>query len=354
MLSLPVLEAPATRAAPPAAPERSRAHGLVDSHGRRIRDLRLSITDRCNFRCVYCMDPDVRFLDSGSVMTPGEIERIASVCVRLGVQRIRITGGEPTVRADLAKIIKRVARAGPSDLSMTTNGALLDDRSLHAWRDAGLQRITISLDSVREDRFAQITRSRTRASDVIEGASRVERAGLGSVKINAVIVRGFNDDEIVDLVRTARLIGAEMRFIEYMPLDSAHAWSREKLVPASEIIERIERVFPLVQRGRERASATAMVYDYRDGAPGAVGLIAPVTRSFCGACSRLRITADAKVRPCLFSRDEFDLMPALRGGASDDAIARFLADATWAKQAGHGISSSGFVQPERPMSAIGG
>lgn len=333
---------------------------LIDSHGRVIRDLRLSITDRCNFRCVYCMDPDVRFMDAGELLAEAELVRVAAVCVRLGVEKIRITGGEPAVHPGLAGIIRALRALPVRDLAMTTNGSLMDEARLRSWRDAGLDRLTVSIDSVRPDRFAAITRARTTPDRVVEGVRAAVRAGFARVKMNAVVVRGLNEDEIVPLAALARELGVEMRYIEYMPLDSAHAWDPSKLVPAAEILERIAAAFPLRPLGREGASSTALLYEFADGAAGVgekrgrIGLIAPVTRPFCGACSRLRITADGKVRPCLFSREEFDLRPLLRGGADDDQIARFLVDATWAKQAGHGIASPGFRQPDRPMSAIGG
>lgn len=338
-------------AAPPTTGLRKR---LVDSHGRSIRDLRLSITDRCNFRCVYCMDPDVRFLERGQLLNPEELARVASVCASLGVEKIRLTGGEPMVHPQLREIVERLSAVFSGDLALTTNGSLMDEPRLRALREAGLGRLTVSIDSVRPERFAAMTRSSTGPEQVIEGVRAAMRAGFCRVKLNAVVVRGFNEDEVAPLAGLARALGIEMRYIEFMPLDSARAWDRSKLVPAAEIVSRISAVYPLKPVGREDASSTSLIYEFADGAPGRVGLIAPVTRPFCGACSRLRITADGKVRPCLFSTEEWDLRPLLRGGADDEEIATFLADVTWTKQAGHGISSSGFRQPDRPMSAIGG
>jgi GTP 3',8-cyclase len=360
-LALPILGSETRRGrrapAPPPAPHRPLDEGrLVDSHGRTIRDLRLSVTDRCNFRCVYCMEPDVRFMGADELLSVEEMLRVAAVCVGLGVEKVRITGGEPTVHPRLTEIIEGLAALPVADLAMTTNGSLMSDERLGAWRRAGLGRITVSIDSVSPERFAALTRSRVGPERVIEGVRAARRAGFDPVKLNAVVVRGVNEDEVVPLAGLARELGVEMRFIEFMPLDSGRAWDPSRLVPAAEIVERIGSVYPLVPVGRDDPSSTALVYEFADGgAEGArIGVIAPVTRPFCGACSRLRVTADGKVRPCLFSREEWDLRPLLRGGADDRGIARFLVDSTWAKQAGHGISSPGFSQPERPMSAIGG
>ncbi len=362
-IALPVLghqTAPAGSGDPPRARLRAapaaahRAGVIIDSHGRVIRDLRLSITDRCNFRCVYCMEPDVRFMEAGETLSVEELVRVARVCVGLGVEKIRLTGGEPTVHPELGRIIAGVSGLPVRDVALTTNGSLMDEGRLARWRAAGLQRVTVSIDSVRGDRFAAVTRSRSSPEEVIEGIRAATRAGFRGVKVNAVVVRGLNEDEVVGLAGLARELGVEMRYIEYMPLDSARAWDRAKLVPAAEIVERIGSAYPLVEAGREGESSTSLIYTFADGAPGRIGIIAPVTRPFCGACSRLRVTADGKVRPCLFSREEWDLRPLLRGGAGDEEIGRFLVDVTWTKQAGHGISSSGFRQPDRPMSAIGG
>lgn len=328
---------------------------LIDSHGRSIRDLRLSVTDRCNFRCVYCLDPDTRFMPQDRVITIDEIERLARICVSLGVEKIRLTGGEPTVRKDLDEIIARVSRVGTKDLALTTNGSRCDAASLGRWRDAGLSRITFSIDSLKPERFAAMTRARVGVETVVGAIAAASEVNFdGPVKVNAVVVRGWNDDEVADLAGLARRFGIEMRFIEFMPLDASRAWDESRLVPAAEVVERIHARYPLVPAGRVEASATSMDYVFGDGAPGRVGMIAPVTRPFCGECSRLRITADAKVRPCLFSLDEWDLRPLLRSGAGDDEIARFMVDATWTKQRGHGIRSEGFRQPQRTMSSIGG
>lgn len=355
-MSLPIAGDGVGRAVrPPRAPEEAHALGvLIDSHGRTIRDLRLSITDRCNFRCVYCMDPDVRFLPKHEVLSVEEFVRVARVCVSLGVRRIRITGGEPVVHRGLEAIIEGVSRLPIDDLSMTTNGTRGDVETAQRWGRLGLRRLTLSLDTLREDRFRAITRSGLTPGHVIGAIGSAMRAGLTPVKVNAVIVRGLNDDEVADLAGLAREMGFEMRFIEFMPLDSGHRWGFERVVTAAEIKGLVEGRFRLEPLGREEASSTSLTYAFADGSPGRVGLIAPVTRAFCGACSRLRITADGKVRPCLFSREEWDMRPVLRGGGDDAAVARFLVDAVWTKQAGHGIAGEGFVQPARPMSAIGG
>ncbi len=356
--ALPLLDDPTTRRSPPRpppAPTAAIAPGrMIDSHGRTIRDLRLSLTDRCNFRCVYCLEPDARFMRRLDLLTDDEIVRVASACIRLGVEKIRLTGGEPTLHPRLTSVIARVAALGVSDLALTTNGSRLAPHELAAWRDAGLTRITVSLDSVRPDRFAAMTRSRNTPEQVIDGLRRAIDAGFAPVKINAVLMRGLNDDEIVPLAALARELSVEMRFIEFMPLDDARGWDRSLVVPAAEVLERIAQEWPLMPEGRDTDSATALNFVFADGAPGRIGLIAPVTRPFCGRCSRLRITADGKVRPCLFSTREWDLRPLLRDGATDAEIDRFLIDATWTKQAGHGIDSTGFRQPDRAMSAIGG
>ncbi|MGE3108007.1 MAG: GTP 3',8-cyclase MoaA [Phycisphaerales bacterium] len=352
------------RAAKPGPAPRARGdRRLLDSHGRTIRDLRLSVTDRCNFRCVYCMEPDVRFMGSNELLSIEEMARVARVCAGLGIEKIRVTGGEPTVRTDLAEILAAISRGveeaarpegGRLDLAMTTNGSLMDEARLGEWRRAGLKRITVSIDSLDAGRFARVTRSASSPGEVVEGIRAAKRAGFDPVKVNAVVVRGFNEDDVPGLAALARELAIDMRYIEFMPLDSGRAWDESKLVPASEIVERIGREFALESIERDEESSTALLYRFADGSPGRIGVIAPVTRTFCGACSRLRITADGKVRPCLFSTREWDLRPLLREGGTDGEIEEFLMDVTWTKQAGHGISSAAFEQPARPMSAIGG
>jgi cyclic pyranopterin phosphate synthase len=334
---------------------------MIDSYGRTIHDLRISITDRCNFRCVYCMDPDVRFMDRAGLLTTAEIGRLAGIVAGpegLGVTKIRLTGGEPTLHPELTNIVRAVAAAAPGvEIAMTTNGATLTDAALAAWRAAGLSRLTLSMDAVEPESFARLTRSRSSPDRVLAGLEAALRAGLDPVKVNAVVLRGLNDDQVVPLAGVARRYGIEFRFIEFMPLDSGRRWTIEDVVPADEVLERIGEVYPLVPIGRGGggdASSTSECFTFADGAPGRIGVIAPVTRPFCGACSRLRITADGKVRPCLFSTTEWDLMPLLRTGEDDEAIREFLVDATWTKQRGHGIATPEFRRPRRPMSAIGG
>lgn len=361
-LHLPVLlpvRQSANHKRPPGAPALARPNGktdrLIDSCGRTITDLRLSVTDRCNFRCVYCMEPDVRFLPKRQLLQAEELVRLAQICAGLGVNKIRLTGGEPLVYPELDSVIRGISTIHPRpDLALTTNGSLLDRSRLEALRCAGLSRITISIDSMAPERFAAITRSTGTPDKVLQAIDASLSAGLSPVRVNAVVVRGWNEDEVPALAGIARTLGIDMRFIEFMPLDSGRAWDRSRLVPAQEILTRIAETFPLVPAGRDDPSSTASLYTFADGAPGRIGIIASVTRPFCNQCSRLRITADGKVRPCLFSNQEWDLRPLFLDKANDDQIADFLVDATWTKQAGHGISSTDFVQPDRHMAAIGG
>jgi len=347
-LTLPILTARAP-AAPTVHPDR-----LIDSYGRTIRDLRLSLTDRCNFRCRYCMEPDVRYMRRMHMLTDAEILRLVRVMMGLGVRRVRLTGGEPTLHPTLPELIGDLGRLGLDDLSMTTNGSVASLDDFRRWRRDGLRRVTVSLDSLRPDRFEQMTRSGSSPGRVLRALRDAKEAGLGPVKLNAVVMRGFNDDELPDFAALARDLDIDVRLIEYMPLDSAHRWSMGLVVTADEMLERIEGAFPLESGTRERASTPAKSYRFADGAPGRIGVIASVTRPFCGACSRLRITADGKVMPCLFSRDEYDVRALLRDDPDDEQIARFLAGVTWSKQSGHRIARDGFLQPDRPMSAIGG
>ncbi len=339
----------------PCAPEAIRAaRRMMDSHGRTILDLRISITDRCNFRCVYCMEPDVQFQPPEALLSPEEIARLAKVAGSLGVRKIRITGGEPTLHPKLEEIIAGIRQTPDIEIAMITNGSLLTREKLARWKRAGLDRITISIDSVRSDRFSKVTRSTTTPDDVLSGIEMCIAEGLTPLKLNAVLVRDVNDDEAVQLTGLARRFGLEMRFIEYMPLDSAHAWDATKVVSARETREAIEAIFPLTPTNTDDPHSTARTYRFTDGSPGHIGFIAPVSEPFCGQCSRLRLTADGNVRPCLFSTKEWSVMHLLRGGASDNEIADFLIDVTWTKLAGHNISAPTFVQPQRPMSAVGG
>lgn len=346
---------------PPPAPAHVRAgRRLIDSHGRTIRDLRISITDRCNFRCVYCMEPDVRFAPPQDLLSVTEIVRLARVAESLGIRKIRLTGGEPTLHPELEQIISGIRAATDVEIALITNASLIDRSPLCRWKAAGLRRVTISIDSLRPERFSRITRSTALPADVLAGIEACLDVGLTPLKVNAVLIRGFNEDEAADLAELARRYAIEMRFIEYMPLDSGRAWDPSLVVTAQETRRDIEGRYPLIATGADEPSSTAVTYRFADGAPGRIGFIAPVSNPFCGACSRLRLTADGKIRPCLFSTTEWNIMPLLRQAecdeseAGDEALAHFLIDASWTKQAGHGLSSEHFRQPERPMSAIGG
>ncbi len=355
-VALPILIRPDPAAAPPPrAPAAARPAGrLVDAHGRTIRDVRLSVTDRCNFRCVYCMDPGFRYMPKQQLLSLAEYLAVARACRALGLVKLRITGGEPTLYPQIDELIAEVGRQGFDDVAMTTNGSLLDRMPLAKWRRDGLGRLTMSLDSLQPDRVRAITRTDTSPQTVIEAIALARAAGFDHIKVNAVVVRGFNDDEVADFAGFARDHAIDFRLIEFMPLDSGRAWNRDSVVSATEMIRRISERHELVPLDRDDPASTSLNFAFADGAPGRIGIIAPVTRPFCGACSRLRITADGKVRPCLFSHEEWDLRALLRGGADEAAVVQFIADAMWTKQAGHGIGSRTFAQPARTMSAIGG
>lgn len=340
--------------APPKAPESVHRLGtLLDSHGRTIRDLRLSLTDRCNFRCAYCLDPDARFAPPSSLLKAPDLVRLGRIASSLGIRKIRLTGGEPTLHPELCEIASALRRETGCEIALITNGSRGGRTCVAAWRESGIARVTISLDSLRQDRFARLTRSHSTVTDVLACIEHCLAEGLGPVKVNAVLLCGENDDEAVDFANLARRLGIEVRFIEWMPLDSGHAWRPERWVSAAATRAAIEAVHPLVPIEGEDPSATARSFAFADGTPGRVGFIAPISASFCGACSRLRITADGMVRPCLFSTMEWDVRPLLRDG-DDEAVRRFLVDAAWSKQASHGIATPEFRQPPRPMSAIGG
>jgi len=326
---------------------------LVDTQGRVVRDLRISVTDRCNLRCVYCMPAEgMPWLPKDELLSYEEITRFARVCLEHGVNGIRLTGGEPTVRADLPALVRMLNALRPDlDLSITTNGLKLTAMAAEL-RDAGLKRVNVSLDTLDRARFHAIAR-RDRLPEVLAGLAAARSVGLAPIKINAVLMRGVNEDEAVPLARWAREEGFELRFIEWMPLDFQHGWSREKLVPAAEILEQLHAEFPLEVAPGEDPSAPATVYRYLDGR-GRVGVIASVTRPFCGHCDRIRLTADGQIRTCLFSLKEYDFRTAMRNGSSDETIADLLRAAVWRKEPGHLINSPFFQQPERGMSAIGG
>jgi cyclic pyranopterin phosphate synthase len=323
---------------------------LVDPFGRVVRDLRISVTDRCNFRCTYCMDEDMQWMPRSELLTFEEIERIARICVeRFGFGGIRLTGGEPTIRAHISTLVGKLSALG-IDLAMTTNGATL--RTIApALRAAGLNRLNVSLDSLDRERFHQMTR-RDELHNVLDGIEAAQQAGFSPVKVNAVIERGVNDDEIVALARFGRERGVEVRFIEFMPLDASDSWQRAKVVSQDEVVAAIDAVWPLEQVPA-RGAAPADRWRYRDGA-GTVGVIPTVTKPFCGDCDRVRLTADGQFRTCLFATDEFDLRAAMRRGEGDDELAARIEAAVATKWAGHQINQVNFVRPARTMSQIGG
>ncbi len=330
------------------------AEGLVDRFGRTATDLRVSLTDRCNLRCTYCMPPEgLDWLPDESVLTNDEVVRLVSVAVtHLGVDEVRFTGGEPLVRRGLVDIVARSAALEPRPrLSITTNGLGLA-RTAQTLAEAGLDRVNVSLDTVRSDTFASLTR-RDRLKDVVAGLEAAHDAGLRPVKVNAVLMRGVNDDQAPELLGWCLERGYELRFIEQMPLDAQHGWRRDTMVTAEEIFASLEAEFTLTPDPEHRGSAPAETF-LVDGGPGKVGVIASVTRPFCGDCDRVRLTADGQVRNCLFAREESDLRAALRGDASDDEIADQWRLAMMTKRPGHGIDDESFLQPTRPMSAIGG
>ncbi len=353
--ALPVLRPDLHPPKPPRAPATARRPGhLLDSHGRRIQDARLSLTDRCNFRCIYCMEPGDRFLPKMQLLDLEEYIRLVDILMELGIRTLRLTGGEPTLYPQLDELIQTIGQRGLDDLAMTTNGSLLDHDRLVQWRHHGLRRLTFSLDTLREDRMRTITRSRTSVQRVLESIEQARRAGFPRPKVNAVIIRGINDDEVPDFAQLARDRDLDVRFIEFMPLDSNRAWNRDHVVNADEMLEAIRNRFTLRPDMSTGPHSTSMNWHFSDGAPGRIGMIAPVSRPFCGACNRLRITAEGRIRPCLFSHEEWDIRSMLRDGSDDREIAASIVDMAWTKQAGHGIDRADFVQPERTMSAIGG
>jgi cyclic pyranopterin phosphate synthase len=337
---------------------------LIDPFGRTVRDLRISITDRCNFRCTYCMPEEgMKWLPREEVLTYEELERIVGICVgHFGVDGIRLTGGEPTMRAHLPVLVQKLSqlivpatesspRAGrPVDLAITTNGATLR-LIAQKLRDAGLERINISLDTLKKDRFFEMTR-RDELEHVLDGIDAAIEVGFSPIKINAVVQRGINDNEIVDLATFGRDKGLEVRFIEYMPLDAQGTWENVQVFSQDEIVAAIAQVYPL-ELMPARGAAPADRWRYLDG-KGTVGVIPSVTKPFCGDCDRVRLTADGQFRTCLFATNEFDLRAMLRNGSDDDAIAAEIKRAVGTKWAGHNIGNVTFVRPRRSMSQIGG
>jgi len=327
---------------------------LCDSHGRAIRDLRISITDRCNFRCFYCMPQEaMEWQPKSEILSYEEILALAEVFVALGVTKLRVTGGEPMLRRDVEALVARLSGiAGVEDLALTTNAHFLGARA-RGLREAGLRRVTISLDSLDPERFALLT-GRNELPVVLGGLDAALEAGLSPVKVNCVVIGGVNDDQAVRFAAFAREKGIQVRFIEFMPLDNGKVWRRELVVPGEELRRRIHDVYPLAPVRSESPSETARRWRFADGAPGEVGFINPVTQPFCGHCSRIRLTADGMIRTCLFSTAEHNLKRLLRAGASRDELAAFIVAAVDKKEDRHHINDPEFVQPLRTMSCIGG
>jgi len=356
-LTAPV-EAPPRAAQAPTTGSRDQSRPiepqLIDSFGRVHTNLRISVTDRCNIRCFYCMPAEnVEFMEKSELLTFEEIERIVRVAVSLGVNKVRLTGGEPLVRRNLEVLIAKLAVIPEiHDIGLTTNGILLAEQAQGLY-DAGLRRLNVSLDALNPAKFRQITR-RDGYEKVLEGIQAAQRVGFDPVKVNAVSVRGLTEDEIVPFGHFARDTGVEMRFIEFMPLDADSAWQREKVLFAHEIIETLTReIMPLVPCGVQDPSAPATEFMFEDGI-GRVGFIASVSQPFCMQCNRFRVTADGKLRNCLFSLEETDVKSILRGGGSDDEIAAAMRQSIAGKKEGHEINTARFIQPARPMYSIGG
>ena len=346
---------------------------LIDSHGRTLRDLRVSVTDRCNFRCLYCL-PETeaaqnfyrgrwatlphsepiqhQWQPKSKILTFEEIERVVRIAVGLGIQKIRLTGGEPLLRQKLELLVARISSIpGVEDLAMTTNGFFFPQKA-QALRDAGLRRISFSLDSLDRENFKKVT-GRDGLAEVLEGIRLAQDLGMNPVKVNAVIIKGINDHEIEALADFAVAEGVALRFIEFMPLDSAHSWQKELVMPGREILARVQNQHQLVEAPKRTASETARRWTFAN-TKGELGLISPVSEPFCGHCNRLRLTADGNLRTCLFSIVEHDLRTRLRDGSSDDSVARYVQSVVLQKEDRHHIGEPDFVAPERSMSCIGG
>ena len=327
---------------------------LVDSFGRVATDLRVSVTDRCNLRCSYCMPAEgLDWLPKPQLLTFEELTRLVRIAVGLGVTTVRLTGGEPLVRRGLPELVAQIAALDPRPrIAMTTNGLGLD-RLARPLAEAGLDRVNVSLDTVDREAFLRLTR-RDRLDDVITGLRAAADAGLQPVKVNAVAMRGVNDESVADLLEWCLERGYQLRFIEQMPLDAQHQWNRASMVTQAEILERLSERFTLTPTGPvERGSAPAETW-LVNGGPARVGVIASVSQPFCGTCDRMRLTADGQLRNCLFARSESDLRGPMRSGASDEELGEQMQRLMLAKKAGHGIDEPSFLQPQRPMSAIGG
>ena len=327
---------------------------LWDSYGRVADDLRISVTDRCNFRCIYCMPAEgLKWLKREDILRFEEIVRLARIFVeRYGVRTVRITGGEPLVRVKLEELIGMINALDPTlDITMTTNGVLLRNKAM-ALKEAGLKRINISLDTLHSERFEGLARVDAFAR-VMDGITAAREAGLWPIKLNMVVMKGRNDDEVVDFARLAHSEGYEVRFIEFMPLDGDEIWSNDLVVPSLRIQEQIEDQFPLVATPTGRPGPSTN-FRFADGAPGGVGFISSVSQAFCTSCNRVRLTAEGGLRTCLFSLNETPLRDLMRGGASDDHLARVIEGAVWRKEEGHLINQDGFIRPAKSMSQIGG
>jgi cyclic pyranopterin phosphate synthase len=327
---------------------------LRDSYGRIADDLRISVTDRCNFRCIYCMPAEgLKWLGREEILRFEEIRRLAKLFVeRYGVRTIRITGGEPLVRIKVEELVGMIGELDPTlDITMTTNGVLLAGKA-ERLAAAGLKRVNVSLDTLSIDRFHDIARVDAFAK-VMEGLRAAEEAGLRPIKLNMVVMKGHNDDEVVDFARLAREKGYEVRFIEFMPLDGDGIWKPDLVVPSQVIQERIEDQFPLLVQQDDRP-APSNNFRFADGAPGGVGFISSVSQAFCTTCNRVRLTAEGGLRTCLFSLHETPLRDLMRGGASDDSLGRVIEAAIWQKEEGHEIGQAGFIKPAKSMSQIGG
>ena len=326
---------------------------LFDGHGRRISDLRVSVTDRCNFRCQYCMPADgLPWLDRAEILSCEEIERLVRVMAEMGVSDLRLTGGEPLVRREFPRLVSMLAGVpGLEDLSLTTNAYLLE-RDADALVEAGITRVNVSIDSLQKDRFFQLTR-RDSLPQVLRGLDAIAgHETIWPIKVNAVAMRGFTEEEALPFAEFARSTSFQVRFIEFMPLDGDGAWSADQVLPGDELRAIIDRVHPLEEVPRE-PHATARVFRFADGR-GEIGFINPVSEPFCGDCNRIRLTADGKLRTCLFSIHETDLREALRAGADDDELEASIRDAVWRKELKHRVGEPGFRPPPRTMSAIGG
>jgi GTP 3',8-cyclase len=326
---------------------------LYDGHGRRIADVRVSVTDRCNFRCQYCMPAEgLPWLNREEILTFEEIERLVGLLVQMGVRDVRLTGGEPLVRREFPRLVSMLAAIdGIADLSLTTNGYLLE-RDAEALVAAGIGRVNVSIDSLQRDHFFQITR-RDALPRVLAGLEAIARyPSVRPIKVNALAIRGFTENEVEPFVEFARSTAFQVRFIEFMPLDADHAWEPDKVLTGKELRRMIGAIHPIEELPRE-PSATARVFRFRDG-QGEIGFVDPVSQPFCADCNRVRLTAEGELRTCLFSLRETDLRGPMRAGAGDDELETIIRDAVWRKELKHRVNEPGFVQPARTMSAIGG